>query len=156
MKPQIFCDTPLDIIFQIKTRAKAMQIKIRLDHKDTWQWSKTAACLPLDPQYLEFTENNLSSEAWVKRTFFYLMPLCRPKEAEFQFCSVYAYPSSSLFPFLFLFLHPFFLSPGRQLSLPDCCVHLWPQSCKTCFFSSTLQLQSKKEHSKSFGRALTL
>lgn len=88
-----------------------MQIKIRLDQKDSRQWSKTAACLLLGPQPLGLTENNLSSGKTDKRTLFYLMSFCKSKEAEFQFCSVYACPSGSLVPFLLPFLHSFFLSP---------------------------------------------
>lgn len=113
VKPQLFCDIFLDIIFQGKTRAKAKQIKIRLDQNDTRQWSKTAPCLLLGPQHLGLTESHVSSGPWVKRTFSYRMSLYKHKEAGFQFCSVYAYPSGSLL--LFFFLHSFsFLLDGSH------------------------------------------
>lgn len=83
-----------------------MQIKIRLDQKDSRQWSKTAACLLLGPQHLGLTENNLSSGKIDKRTLFYLMSFCKSKEAEFQFCSVYA---CLLVPLSLFFTHSSFL-----------------------------------------------
>lgn len=91
------------------------------------------------------------------------MPLCRHKEAEFQFCSVYAYSSDSLFPFLFLFLHSFLLSfSWKKIILAQLlCTFLIIMLIiiilmLNLFLSSTLQPQSEKELSKSFGRALTL